>query len=135
MRQLSRNRGDLDYLKGLADRCGEVLVGGLPGLDAPGRATVVGMRWNPTGEAGELTLGVPTGSELAAIMVEARERSDHLEGMTIATGEPAARIELRGLVITQIDDSGESMVLVQLTSTTLGGLVDSPRERSREVPK
>ena len=135
MTQLPGNRGDLDYLKGLADRRAEVFVEGLPGLDAPGRATVLGMRRNAAGQAGELTLGLPAGSLLVAIMAETRERDDQLVGITIATGDPGVRIELRGMAITRIDDGGESMVLVQLTSATLGGLVDSPRERSREVPK
>jgi hypothetical protein len=134
MTQLPGNRGDLDYLKGLADRRAEVLVEGLPGLDARGRATVLGMRRNAAGQAGELTLGLPAGSLLAAIMAGIRERDDRLVGMTIATGDPGVRIELRGLAITRIDDGGESMVLVHLTSTPLGGVTDSTRESSREVP-
>ena len=134
MTQLPRNRGDLDYLKGLADRRAEVLVDGLPGLDAPARATVLGMRRNAAGQAGELTLELPAGSPLVAIMAETQERDDQLVGMTIATGDPGDRIELRDLAIRRIDDGGESMVLVQLTSTSLGGVTDSTRERSREVP-
>ena len=124
MTQPPGNRGDLDYLKGLADRRAEVLVDGLPGLDAPARATVLGMRRNAAGQAGELTLGLPTGSPLAAIMADTRERDDQLAGMTIATGDPGDRIELRDLAIRRIDEGGEGMVLVQLTPTRHGSVID-----------
>jgi hypothetical protein len=127
-----RNR-DLDYLKGLADKRAEVLVG-LPGLGAATPATVMGMRWNPTGEAGELTLGVPTGSELAALMARARERGDRLEQMTIGTRDRAAGVGLGGLTVARIDDRQGSAVLVQLTSTSLGGRVGTIPKTTKEVP-
>ncbi|MGH7564618.1 MAG: hypothetical protein ACREK5_09380 [Gemmatimonadota bacterium] len=134
MRPRPRNRSDLDYLKGLADKRGKVLVEGLPGLGTPARVRVVGMRWNPAGQAGELTLAIRGDSELAVIMATARERSEQLEKMTIGSEDHAARVKLRGLAVTRIDDRGGSIVHVQLTSTSLGGRVGTIPEKSQEVP-
>ncbi len=100
------NRGDLDYLRGLADRRGAVVVDRLPGLGAPAPATLVRMRWNAAGGAGELSLEVDGKSELAHILEEVHARHDDLEEMTICPPDRAPGVELRGITIARIADGG-----------------------------
>jgi hypothetical protein len=93
--------GDLDFLKGLADRRGEILVAGLPGLRAPARANLVRLRRRVTELMGELTLEVATGTELAVILGTIQARDHHPLNLTIHAHD--TRVELWNLVIAGID--------------------------------
>ena len=98
------NRGDLDYLRGLADRRGAVVLDRLPGLASPASATLVRMRWNAAGGAGELSLEVDSKSELARILEDAHARRDDLKQMMITPDDRPAGMELREITIARIDD-------------------------------
>jgi hypothetical protein len=109
------NRGDLDYLRGLADRRGAVVVNGLPGLGSQASATLVRMRWNAAGGAGELSLEIDGKSELARVLEEAHARRDGLEQMTIVPHDRPAGVELREITIARITDGrGGGMISVDL---------------------
>ncbi|MGH7572175.1 MAG: hypothetical protein ACREMK_10070 [Gemmatimonadota bacterium] len=98
------NRGDLDYLRGLADRRGTVVVGRLPGLGIPAPARLVRMRWNGVGGVGELSLEVDGKSELARILEDAHARRDDLEEMTLIADDRPKEVELREITIARIAD-------------------------------
>ena len=100
------NRGDLDYLRGLADRRGVVVVGRLPGLGTPAPATLVRMRWSAAGQAGELRLEIDGNSELAHILKEVHARHDDLVEMTICPPDRATEVQLREITIARIADGG-----------------------------
>lgn len=109
------NRGDLDYLRGLADRRGTVVVGHLPGLEIPALARLVRMRWNGVGEVGEMSLEVEGGSELARIMEDARARRSDLAQMTLIADDRPAKVELREITIVRIaDHRGSGAISVDL---------------------
>lgn len=96
--------GDLNFLTGLADKRGEILVAGLPGLRVPARANLVRLRRRATELMGELTLEVAAGTELAVILGEMQARDHHLQTMTIAAHDTS--VELRDLMIAGIDSRG-----------------------------
>lgn len=114
-KRLVRNRGDLDYLKGLADRRGAVVVGRLPGLGAPAPATLVRMRWNASGQAGELRLEMDGDGELARILEGAHARHDYLDQLTIFADDRPTGVELREVAIARIvDGRGSGTISVDL---------------------
>lgn len=95
---------DLDYLRGLADRRGAVLVDRLPGLKTPAPAKLLRMRWSPAGRAGELSLEVEGKSELACLLESAHARQDDLERMRIVPRDRPAGVELQRITIARITD-------------------------------
>ena len=110
-RPLVRNRGDLDYLRGLADRRGDVLVSHLPGLGTPASATLVRMRWKASGKAGELRLEMDGDSELAHILEGAHARHDDLEQLTIFADDRPTGVDLREVAIARIADGGGTGII------------------------
>lgn len=106
---------DLDYLRGLADRHGAVLVDRLPGLEIPALAKLVRMRWSTTSRAGELSLEVEGKSELACLLESAHARHDDLEQMRIVPRDRPGGVELHQITIARIADGrGGEMISVDL---------------------
>ena len=118
---------DLDYLRGLADRRGAVLVDRLPGLKTPAPAKLVRMRWSTAGRAGELSLEVEDKSELACLLESAHIRRDDLERMRIVPRDRPAGVELHRITIARIAEGRRGgMISVDLRFPS------GPPDESRE---